>query len=204
MANEISNILRTKIFPHPGKYLGFSSNNVKNKVNLFSFLEESCWEDQRLERELLSPTSKEILLKATILAIPVYAMACFLLPKKLCQTIDQKQKNFWWGQLKKIHWISWDKLRSSKSDGSLGLRDLHNFNIALFAKQGWRLISQPNSLWAQVMKSIYYPSRSFLHAKNRKWGSWGWRSLIKGRDLLKKGMHWEVGNGQDIDIWKDT
>ncbi|XP_021734976.1 uncharacterized protein LOC110701668 [Chenopodium quinoa] len=36
------------------------------------------------------------------------------------------------------------------------------FNIALLGKQAWRLIQEPNSLFARVMKGKYYPHSSYL------------------------------------------
>ncbi|KAM0989122.1 hypothetical protein ACFX2A_013214 [Malus domestica] len=40
----------------------------------------------------------------------------------------------------------------SKCEGAMGFRNLKEFNVALLAKQCWRLIHDPNSLWAQDMK----------------------------------------------------
>lgn len=34
----------------------------------------------------------------------------------------------------------------------MGFRILKEFNLALLAKQCWRLIHNPDSLWAQVIK----------------------------------------------------
>lgn len=32
-------------------------------------------------------------------------------------------------------------------------------------------------------------------------GSYAWRSILHGREILRKGAQWRVGNGKDISIW---
>ncbi|KAM1756683.1 hypothetical protein ACFX11_006024 [Malus domestica] len=77
------------------------------------------------------------------------------------------------------------------------------FNDALLAKQCWRLLCDPSSLCAKVIKARYFPNCSFLDAK--KWGraSWAWSSLLMGRDLLINGTHWQIMGGQDVRVWVD-
>ena len=39
--------------------------------------------------------------------------------------------------------------------GGLGFRDLHLFNLAMLARQGWRLIQDPDSLCGQILRAKY-------------------------------------------------
>jgi hypothetical protein len=33
--------------------------------------------------------------------------------------------------------------------------------------------------------------------------SYTWRSILKGIQVLKEGVIWRIGNGQNVRIWKD-
>ena len=39
----------------------------------------------------------------------------------------------------------------------MGFKNLQAFNLAMLAKQGWRLLMNPNFLVARVYKAKYYP-----------------------------------------------
>ncbi|KAG8476285.1 hypothetical protein CXB51_033089 [Gossypium anomalum] len=98
-----------------------------------------------------------------------------------------------------------EELCSLKEDGGLGYRDLENFNIALLAKQGWRLVNFPDSLLARVSKAKYYPNSDFFKAWLGNLPSLTWRSVWAARGLLEKGLCWKVGIGDKIlvlgDLW---
>ena len=99
----------------------------------------------------MTVADKEILIKAVAQAVLSYSMSCFLLPKKLCEELTSLVRQFWGGQVKdekKLTWLSWDKLCRPKEMGSIGFRDLRMFNLALLAKQGWRLQTNSSSLFA--------------------------------------------------------
>ena len=49
-------------------------------------------------------------------------------------------------KMAKIAWFSWDKVCTPKEESGLGFRDLKTFNLALLAKQGWRLQTNTSSL----------------------------------------------------------
>jgi hypothetical protein len=81
------------------------------------------------------------------------------MPVTLSRAINSEIANFWWGQnedSKKIHWQAWSKLCLPKGDGGMGFRDLESFNLALLAKQCWRIQNNPNALWVRILKARYF------------------------------------------------
>jgi len=102
-----------------------------------------------------------------------------------------------------VHWMCWEKMGRSKMEGGLGFRELTIFNKALLAKQGWRIIQEPNSLVTQVLKAKYFPHGSFLISKVRTCHSFVWRNLLSAKELLIEGLVWRIGDGKSIKIWQD-
>ena len=85
----------------------------------------------------------------------------------------------------------------------MGFKDLHIFNMAMLARQGWRLLQNPDSLCCSVLKALYYPNGSILDAVPKPGISYSWRSILRGVELLKDGVIWRVGSGEDIDAFSD-
>lgn len=76
-------------------------------------------------------------------------------------------------------------------------------NSSLLAKQAWRIIKNPDALWVQVLKALYFPNSDFLRAGRKRNESWAWSSLIHGRGIILKSARWIVGSGNCIDIQED-
>ena len=85
----------------------------------------------------------------------------------------------------------------------MGFWDLKCFNLALLAKQGWRLLHCQESLFFRVFKSKYFPNWSFLEATIPSHASYAWRSIAQSRNLLIQGSCWRVGTGSSINVWQD-
>jgi hypothetical protein len=113
------------------------------------------------------------------------------LTKTLCDDIETMITRFWWAQQEnenKIHWLSKEKLCQRKRKEGLGFRDLHLFNLAMLARQGWRFLQEPESLWAQVLRAKYYPDGDLLQSEEKPGISYSWRSIIRGLEAVKEGM----------------
>lgn len=85
----------------------------------------------------------------------------------------------------------------------MGFRDLESFNLALLAKQVWRLLFEPDSLCAKVLRAKYYPDGKLLDAKPKSGISFTWQSILSGLECFKRGYIWRVGDGSQINIWND-
>uniref|UniRef100_A0A2N9FBI7 Reverse transcriptase domain-containing protein n=1 Tax=Fagus sylvatica TaxID=28930 RepID=A0A2N9FBI7_FAGSY len=192
---------------HFEKYLGLPAVVGRNKTQAFKGIRDRVV--KRLEgwkERLLSKAGKEVLIKAVIQALPTYSMSCFLLPNQWCADLNSLAAKYWWGggsAARKIHWSKWSELCKSKENGGLGFRDWRAFNIALLAKQGWRLLTNTHSLFYKTFKAKYFSSGTFLQAKVGSNPSFLWRSFLAAREVLRDGMTWKVGNGRSIDIWLD-
>jgi hypothetical protein len=179
----------------------------KSKKKTFAYIMQKIWcRVQGWQEKMLSKAGKEILVKAVAQAIPTYAMSCFDITRTLCDELSAMVSRYWWSQQDKkhkIHWLSWEKLTRSKKKGGLGFRDLHLFNLAMLARQAWRLLTNPDSLCGKVLKAKYFPNSSILECQVKEGISYSWRSILQGVELGKKGLIWRVGDGSHIKIWTD-
>ncbi|XP_019172094.1 PREDICTED: uncharacterized protein LOC109167528 [Ipomoea nil] len=78
---------------------------------------------------------------------------------------------------------------------------LREFNLALLAKQGWRILANPLSLVSRILKARYFPSVNFLDAPLGHNPSYIWRSIRASQDLLRKGVMRRVSDGKDTAVW---
>jgi hypothetical protein len=147
------------------RYLRLPVYISRSRKEAFQYLKDKIWNRiQGWKEKLLSKAGKEILVKAVGQAISTYAMPCFDLRKTLCDELSSMIGRYWWSQQDrdKMHWLSWDKLLQTKEDSGLGFCDLYHFNLAMLAKQVWRLICNPNSLCGRILKARYFPHGNIL------------------------------------------
>lgn len=87
----------------------------------------------------------------------------------MCKDMENIMCKFWRissiKEEKSIHWMSRDRMCRPKSVGGLGFRHMHDFNIVLLGKQGWKLLTKSDSLMAKVYNARYYPYCIFLSTK---------------------------------------
>ena len=72
--------------------------------------------------------------------------------------------------------------------GGLGFRDMEIFNLALLARQAWRVLTEPESLSARILKAAYFPETTLLDAELGGRPSQIWRGILDGRDMLRLGI----------------
>lgn len=188
------------IMKHYEKYLGMPSDVGAATNGAFKYLKDRIWSKiQGWMEQCLSAGGKEVLIKSVAQAIPTCSMSCFKLPRGLCQHINGLLRKFWWGRKdgkRKTCWVAWDDMVVPKGMGGMGFRDIELFNLALLAKQAWRILQDDNSLSARILKSVYYPNGSFLEASLGSSPSRIWRAMLDGREVLQQGLIKRIGSAR--------
>lgn len=143
-----------------------------------------------------------MLLKSIALALPIYSMNVFRLPKEVCEEINGILAKFWWGKSdgRGMHWYAWKRVCVPKREGGLGFRDLETFNQALLGKQVWRILQHPSCLMERVLKARYFPNCSILNAVQKPKAFYAWKSILYGKELIAKGMRYIIGDGLYINM----
>jgi hypothetical protein len=114
--------------------------------------------------------------------------------------------DFWLGiekGKKKMQWQSSEWLSTPKTLGGMGFRDLVLFNKAMLRRQCWRLLTDPSSLCARVLKDRYFHNCDLWDAPILRLASFTWRNICFGMQLVRQGIKWSVGNDNKIMMLAD-
>lgn len=87
-----------------------------------------------------------------------------------------------------------------KDRGGMGFRDSITVNKALLGKQALRMVKNLNVLWSKLMKWLYFSRSDLWHADSGCNPSWGWKSLLIGREAIADSVRWSIGSGESINI----
>jgi hypothetical protein len=166
---DLSRIMGVRHVLGTGNYLGLPSMIGRKKKNIFAYIKDRVWKRINSWRgRALSKAGKEVMIKSVLQAIPSYVMSVYLLPETTVKEIERMMNSFWWGggvHNQGIRWLSWDRMAYPKALGGMGFRDLHSFNLAMIAKQGWNIITKPHTLVAKIYKARYFPNSSFFDSR---------------------------------------
>ncbi|PNX97372.1 ribonuclease H, partial [Trifolium pratense] len=147
---DLSNIMGVRHVLCTGNYLGLPSMIGRKKRDIFAYIKDRIWKRINSWRgRALSKAGKEVMIKSVLQAIPSYVMSVYLLPETTIKEIERMMNSFWWGggaNNKGIKWLAWDRMAYPKGLGGMGFKDLHTFNLAMIAKQGWNIMTKPHTL----------------------------------------------------------
>ncbi|KAK2354046.1 hypothetical protein QL285_091613 [Trifolium repens] len=132
---------------------------------------------------------------------------------KVWKEVVKIQWNFLWGGLSKKNktcWVKWSDICKPRKNAGLGIRDLRMVNLSLLAKWRWKLLSNNEEVWKEVVKAKYgaalvgnvYPSRDMVPRLSSKW----WIDICnidKDADWFSRAVKKKVGNGRFTKFWSD-
>ena len=90
-----------------------------------------------------------------------------------------------------------------KSLGGLGFWELQKFNDAMLGQQIQRLLQNQDSLFFKFFKTKIFSHGTIFDAKENK-GSFAWKSILKRREVIRKGLKQRIGNGSKVHIFCDA
>lgn len=155
----ISRALDIEVTEDLGLYLGMPTLTSSVTKEKFQYICEQI--DRKLmgwKTKYLSLAGRITLAKSTLTTMANYPMQVMKLPRSICDEVDKKVRKFIWGgsEAKQgVHLIAWENLQKRYEHGGLSIPSARQANSAFLTKLGWRVLTEPNALWARVLRSKY-------------------------------------------------
>lgn len=128
--------------------------------------------------------------QSVLSAIPLYPMQMFFLPMELCSEIEKITRTFLLGGKageQKVSLVGWSNVTKKKEHGGIGIKRMHDMNLAFLAKLGWRLLNESSSLWVRVLWGKYMRNNFDIeHISPKQNASNAWKGIVKAKDVLVK------------------
>ncbi|XP_071719048.1 uncharacterized protein [Rutidosis leptorrhynchoides] len=197
----------------PFTFLGFIMGANMKRVAYWSKvidkyrLRLSSW-----SAHLLSIGGRMTLIKLVLGSIGIYPFSLFRAPKTVLNSIESIRAKFFWGgdgNTRKMSRIKWDSALKDRDKCGLGINSLKPFNHALLLKWIWRILHNPDSLWAKLIVAIHGVGFGLGSNGCKTNGTWHgivslFNSLMSASYLPVNTLKRLVGNGCDTNFWHDV
>ncbi|XP_026377760.1 uncharacterized protein LOC113272068 [Papaver somniferum] len=159
----------------------------------------STWQGKTVDQ-----AGKSTQVQSILSTMANHQMGCFKMSKHVTESLDRIQRRYWWNKDSKkgMNPISWSSVCKPKRLGSMGFKNTIKFNDALLAKLAWKMITDHNSLCVRILKAKYFHNKDPLCDEISPRGSWIWRSIHRGLQIVKKYYIWNIGDCSSIKIWR--
>ncbi|GJZ22665.1 reverse transcriptase domain, reverse transcriptase zinc-binding domain protein [Tanacetum coccineum] len=157
---DVKNIARAFNFSHsslPFSYLGLPVERSMRKIaDWTKVINRFCKRLASWKANLLSIGGRLTLVKFVLGSLPVYFLSLFKAPEAIITKLESMRRQFFWGMkegVKKMCWVSWNKILVSKIDGGALWRkviaEIHG------SSGGFDLMVKPrkSSAWADIVSS---------------------------------------------------
>ncbi|XP_071727682.1 uncharacterized mitochondrial protein AtMg00310-like [Rutidosis leptorrhynchoides] len=136
----------------------------------------------------------------------VYWCSAFILPEAIIKDTEKVLRGFLWCQENMKHGkakVKWDDVCLPKDEGSLGIRRLKYWNIALMTNHVWSIITYHKSLWVSWVRDYNLPNRNFWDVAIRSSSCWSWRKILLMRPIIRKFLFYLIGNALAANAYQD-
>lgn len=196
--NRLQLILGCQIKQLPCTYLGATLYKGRNKAEYFERLMQIM--HNKLEgwkSKFLSFAGKITLIKSVLNSIPIHTLSCMAVPKVVIQKLENIMKAFLWSQhgQKRMHWVSWEEVCTSFSEGGIGLRTLKDTIYGLQGRLAWKVYSG-NTLLTRLLRQKYGTNYGTGYYTRRQSASALWRQIYPHFQNFQDIGRWSVGQGR--------
>ncbi|KAJ0834140.1 putative reverse transcriptase zinc-binding domain-containing protein [Helianthus annuus] len=167
----------------------------------------------RWKASILSMGGRVTLIKSVLGSLPNYFFSLYKAPVGILYKLESMIRTFLWGgsgNIKKLSWVSWDRVASPISCGGLGIRSLESINRSLLLKWAWRFKTEKESLWVKVISAIHNDRRSWdlIPVVTSLGGVWNNIAKVVACPIVENNkmrnfMRGKVGDGSGLSFWLD-
>lgn len=154
-----------------GKYLG--APMIDGRVNKATYGAIISKAQSRLlawGNQFLSMAGRITLIQSVLSALPTYLMQTTLLPDYTVSELEKVIRRFLWGEdavNREFHALAWDKISLPKEQGGLNVKDIRKANLAFLAKLGWKILTNKECLWIDIIRKKYLRRDDFLSVPSK-------------------------------------
>nr|GEU95162.1 RNA-directed DNA polymerase, eukaryota [Tanacetum cinerariifolium] len=154
-----ASLIGCSILTTPFNYLGVKvSRNMSRITSWYDVISKVSSRLSKWKHKLLSIGSRLSLLKSVLTSILLYHMYLFKVPIGVLNHLESIRRNFFYGvdgSDRKLAWIGWNMVLTSKKNGGLGVSSFFAHNHALLFKWVWKFLTDGEVALKVLYKRLY-------------------------------------------------